>query len=88
MSISVDDVADRLEQRLSALIASPYPEWMSVATFAKYADMSEESARKLISTGDLTAYRPLKGKILINRREADNVIRSRTSTPRVGRGRR
>lgn len=88
MAISVDEVAERLEQRLSKLITSPYPEWMTVSSFAKYADISEESVRKLINTGCLTAHRPLKGRILINRREGDNLIRSSTSAPRKGRGRR
>lgn len=54
---------------------------------AEYSDLSVESLRRLCESGKLTALRPVKGRILIEREELDAYIRSCDRTPRTGRGR-
>ena len=54
---------------------------------AEYCDLSEESLRRLCNSRKLTALRPVKGRILIDRKELDAYIRSCDQTPRTGRGR-
>lgn len=60
--------------------------FFSVADAAVYASLSEESIRRLLSAGKLTALRPVKGKISIDRQELDAFILSSTARPRIGRG--
>jgi hypothetical protein len=40
----------------------------------------------MISSGKLTALRPVKGRIVIDRDELDSVVRASTAAPRKGRG--
>jgi len=72
---------------LTELIARATKRWMSVASSAEYADLSDESIRRLLSSGKLTPHRPVRGKILIDRRELDSLISGSTGRPRTGRGR-
>lgn len=44
------------------------------------------SIRREISAGRLTAYRPRRGRILIDRIELDRLVLGATVRPRVGRG--
>lgn len=60
--------------------------WLNVTNAAKYSDLGEKSIRRLLASGKLTAFRPVKGRILLCRDELDSLIRSSTSTPRTGRG--
>lgn len=53
---------------------------------AAYADLSTESIRRLLSTGRLTALRPVPGRILVDRQQLDSLILSSTRRPRSGRG--
>lgn len=90
MSISADnvtlsDLAARLDL-LAESIAAPPKRWFGVAGSGEYCSLSEESIRRLLSSGKLTAHRPVKGKILIDRVELDALILGSTSTPRTGRG--
>ena len=82
---------DRIEKQLASLfdhINQPAKRWLTVANAASYCDLSEESIRKMLDAGDLTAHRPgaVRGRILIDRKQLDAVISSSTSRPRVGRG--
>ena len=61
--------------------------FLSIKHSAEYSDLSEESIRRLCKSGKLTERRPVRGKILIDRKELDAYIRSCTTTPRTGRGR-
>ena len=54
---------------------------------AEYSGLSVESLRRLCESGKLTALRPVKGRIVVDRLELEAYIRSCTSTPRTGRGR-
>lgn len=61
--------------------------FMSLKTAAQYSDLSVESIRRLCDSGKLTKLRPVKGKIVVDRKELDAYIRSCSGTPRTGRGR-
>lgn len=86
-NVTLADLAARIAD-LAEQIAAPPKRWFGVANGAAYCDLSEESIRRLLSSGKLTAHRPVKGKILIDRNELDSLILGATSTPRTGRGRR
>lgn len=83
--ITLQDLAARLDA-LSKQIAAPQSRWLSVVSSARYADISAESIRRLISAGKLTAHRVIRGKILIDRVELDSLILAATAKPRAGRG--
>jgi excisionase family DNA binding protein len=70
--------------RLDA-IAAP-KRFCSIASAAKYCDLSEDSLRRLIERGDLTAHRPVRGKILIDREELDRLILGSAGPVRGSRG--
>ncbi len=53
---------------------------------ASYTSLSVESIRRMIACGKLTAYRPVKRRILIDRHQLDAVVLSSDSRPRTGRG--
>lgn len=72
---------------LQALIAKAMTRWLSVADAAVYSSLSEESIRRLMAANKLTAHRPVRGKIVIDRLELDAFILGSTAEPRKGRGR-
>ncbi len=73
---------------LRALIARAQQRWMTIGTAARHSDLSAESIRRLIASGKLTASRPVKGRILIDRLELDSLIAGSTNHTRKGRGKR
>ena len=90
--IDVPATADQLE-RIEALLrqlvddqGARWPEWLSIASAARYADLSEASIRRLISSGKITAHRVLRGKVSIERRQLDGLIREAVGSIRHGRG--
>ncbi|MCH8923072.1 MAG: helix-turn-helix domain-containing protein [Planctomycetes bacterium] len=87
-NVTMSDLLQRLDELAVAIAAPPLPtqRWLSVASAAEYADLSQESVRRLLAAGKLVARRPLKGKILIDRIEFDALIAGSTATPRTGRG--
>ena len=42
------------------------PQWLTVDLAAEYSSLSTKSIRRLISAGKLQAYRPCRGRVLIN----------------------
>jgi excisionase family DNA binding protein len=70
-------------ERLADLARRRY---LSVAHAAEYADLSEDSIRSLLSSGKLTALRPVPGRVVIDRRELDALLLSSTRRPRRARG--
>ena len=66
--------------------AGPAPRFLSIASAAQFASLSEDSIRRLLERSALTAYRPVKGKVLIDRCELEQLILGSTTTPRTGRG--
>lgn len=87
-TINPEDLADLIADRLvEKLNRNDRPLWLSVSSASAHSSLSEDSIRGLISSGKLTAHRPLKGKILINREELDSLIRSGANRKlRKGRG--
>jgi hypothetical protein len=88
-SLDLDRLAELLANRLTDRLGrSPAPRYLSVADASVYAGVSEDSIRSLLAGGKLTALRPVPGRVVIDRVELDALIRSSTSRPRRGRGRR
>jgi len=79
---------DSLHAKLDTLLArlGPPQRFMGVQSAAAYSDLSTDSIRRLIERGDLTAHRPVRGRVLVDRLELDDVILAATDRPRSGRG--
>jgi excisionase family DNA binding protein len=60
--------------------------FMTIKTAAEYADLSEDTIRRLLERGDLTAHRPVAGRVLVDREALDRLILGSTRRPRAGRG--
>jgi excisionase family DNA binding protein len=63
------------------------PRFLNVAGAAAHVGLSVRSIRNLLSAGKLVGYRPVRGRVLIDRMELEALVSSSTATPRVGRGR-
>jgi excisionase family DNA binding protein len=61
-------------------LASGSPRWLTIQAAADYCGLSAESIRRLLSARKLTAHRPVKGRILIDRGELDALIQA-SATP-------
>ncbi len=86
-AIDVDALAGAVAERLAELLpALPQKRYLTVAHAAEYADLSPDSIRSLLSSGKLTALRPVPGRVLIDRRELDALLQASTKRPRRGRG--
>jgi hypothetical protein len=79
----VERLATAVTERLGAAAARRY---FSIAAAAAYTGLSADSIRGLITTDKLTAYRPVPGRVLVDRRELDSLIQASTKRPRRGRG--
>ncbi len=62
------------------------PRFLTVSGGAAYCSLSETSIRREIAAGRLKAYRPRKGRILLDRRELDALVMGADQRPRSGRG--
>ena len=80
---------NELSEKIDRLIDAPTvaPRWLTIANAAVYSGLSEDSIRRLISSGKIAGHRPVKGRVLIDRGELDSFISAATTTPRQGRGR-
>jgi excisionase family DNA binding protein len=61
--------------------------WMSISDAAGYSGLSKRSLERLLAGGKLSAHRPVRGRLLIDRLELDSLIAGATAAPRKGRGR-
>ena len=73
---------------LETIIARAGKRWLSVEEAVPYSSLGPTALRGLLAAGKLTAHRPVRGRVVIDRLELDAYIASSTSTPRTGRGRR
>jgi excisionase family DNA binding protein len=80
-----DALADRLAERLAG---TPPKRFLSVREASHYAGVSEDSIRNLLAGGNLTALRPVPGRVVIDRQELDAYVRGATRRARSGRGTR
>jgi excisionase family DNA binding protein len=62
------------------------PQYVSISDAAKFCSVSERSIHRLIASGDLTAYRPMKGTLRIDLDELKQHIAG-TANKRIIRGR-
>jgi excisionase family DNA binding protein len=85
--IDLDTLVDLLAKRLDARLgASARQRYLSVADAATYSGLSPDSVRSMLASGKLTGYRPVAGRVVIDRKELDALIQSSTRHPRRGRG--
>jgi excisionase family DNA binding protein len=75
-------IADAVTLQTAAMPAR----YLTIKSAARYTSLSEGSIRSLISTRRLTALRPVAGRVLLDRRELDSVLRSSTRRSRKHRG--
>lgn len=86
---SIDDQFDQINDKLDKLLqgdSQVEKRYLGVAAAAAYADLSETSIRRLCRSQKLTPLRAVGGKIIVDRRELDALIKSSTNNPRTGRG--
>ena len=68
MENALDVIAAKLDALLEA-VSVPPQRFLGVDQAAAFAGLSGDSIRRLIARGELTALRPLRGKVLIDRLE-------------------
>lgn len=79
-----DDVAEKTAEKATAV----QRRFFTIANAAVYTDLSTESIRRLVSAGKLTALRPVRGRILLDRQELDAMVRASITQMKTGRGKR
>ena len=62
------------------------PRFFSIAAAGHYTSLSPNSIRSLLSSGKLTALRPVRGRVLIDKAQLDDVVSSSTQKLKSGRG--
>jgi hypothetical protein len=82
-SALVEQIAERVAERLAG---TPAKRFLSVPEASAYSTLSEDAIRSLLAGGKLTACRPVRGRVVIDKRELDCLILSSTDRPRCGRG--
>jgi len=85
------DTVLALAVAISDRLAARFDEWQvkrffTVKQAAIYSALSSDSIRNLLAAGKLTPLRPVRGRIIIDRRELDALILSSTGRQRRGRG--
>ena len=66
--------------------SQPLPRFIGVTGAGRYTGLSNSSIRRLLASGKLTGLRPVRGRILIDLRELESLMRTSVSSPRGGRG--
>jgi hypothetical protein len=80
---------EELHQKVDRLLEQhchAHARFLGIVGASRRANLSPESIRRLIAGGRLTAYRPVKGRVVIDVRELDAFVLGSTVTPRTGRG--
>jgi hypothetical protein len=78
-----DVVAERVVSCLRSLVLKRF---LSVVEAAEFSGLSADSIRTLLAGGRLTGYRPVAGRVVVDREELLAFIRSSTKAPRRRRG--
>jgi excisionase family DNA binding protein len=82
----MSDLLALLGRKLDLLndrLASASPRWLTIQAAADYSGLSVESVRRLLSSRRLTAHRPVKGRILLDRSELDALIQASATQARA-----
>lgn len=83
---TIVDVLDRLDALTARLDAGP-TRYLSIAAASVYAGVSDDTIRRALSRGDLTALRPARGRVVVDKLEIDAWLRGTAGvTLRRGRG--
>jgi excisionase family DNA binding protein len=87
------DSFQTVEAKLDAVLLairqqSEVPRFLSVERAATYTSLSPESIRRLLAAGKLTALRPVRGRVLIDRQQLESYVLAADTRTRTGRGRR
>jgi hypothetical protein len=83
LQVLVDKVDLLLERSTAPTVV---PRFLTVDGAVIHASLSAASIRRLLASGRLTALRPCRGRVLIDRVELDSLILSSNGSPRHGRG--
>jgi len=62
--------------------------WLTVDAAASYSGLSVKTIRRLLAGGRLTAHRPVRGRVIVDRRQVDALLEGSTGSVRGGRGMR
>jgi hypothetical protein len=83
----IDDLAERLAAAVAErLAASAAQRFLGVKEAARFCGLSPDAIRGLVNAGRLTGFRPIAGRVLVDKRELESLILSSTRRPRRGRG--
>jgi excisionase family DNA binding protein len=80
----IQAISAKLDELLKR--SGPPKRFLTVRSAAVYSDLSDDSIRRMFESGLLTAYRPVRGRVLVDRLQLDQVILSSTARPRRGCG--
>jgi excisionase family DNA binding protein len=81
-----DAIAERLVAKVGELQTAQ--RFLTVGDAASYTGLSQDTIRALLAGRKLTPLHPVRGRIVIDRRELDTFILSSTRRPAGGRGQR
>lgn len=85
LAVSRDD----LEQLLARVVTRTQPEFLTIDQAAALVGLGDDSIRRLISGGQITGYRPVRGRVVVHRAELVHYVKSTgNNRPRRGRGKR
>ena len=67
---------ETVEHKLDMLLerGTAAPRFLAVKEAASYAGVSADSVRRMLASGELTALRPVPGRIVVDRHQLDAVI--------------
>jgi excisionase family DNA binding protein len=63
---------------------SPEQIWLSLQAAAAYSSLSRRTICRLIEAGRLAGHKPRGGRVLVDKRQLDEVIRGSATRPRSG----
>ena len=73
MEATLDTIAATLGKLLDRSQAPPQ-RFLRVSQAAEYAGVAVKTIRRLLATGRLHTYRPVRGRVVIDRQELDQLI--------------
>jgi hypothetical protein len=79
-------IAEMVAKELRGLVDRRQQRFLTIEDAAIRSGLSQESIRRLLSSGKLTPLRPVRGRIVIDVNQLDSLILSSDSRPRKGRG--
>ena len=78
-------IASQLEL-IARRLAEPAPRFLGMEAAGAYSGLSADSIRRLVQAGKLAGYRPVPGRVVVDREELERFVLSATTRVRQGRG--